>query len=216
MQVTLEWMSYWFAKFNTDYFRGGLPQPRLALSKSKTRLGSMSCKKRVRLFRTECYGYTIRLSNYYDQTERQYQNVLLHEMIHYSIAYARIKDTSPHGTVFRGMMENLNRKYGWEVSVTTSMKVVPRAGGVPKNKTYLVLALETSDGKSFLSVVNPRFARQLEEQTILVRTIKEHHWLRTTNPYFSDFPAVRSLRAKRVSRDVYEHFAKDLSLESSL
>ncbi|SFG39515.1 SprT-like domain-containing protein [Prevotella sp. KH2C16] len=216
MQITLEWMSHWFAKFNADYFGGGLPQPRLALSKSKTRLGSMSCKKRVRLFRTECCDYTIRLSNYYDQTERQYQNVLLHEMIHYSIAYTRLKDTSPHGIVFRGMMENLNRKYGWEISVTTSMKATPRAGGVPKNKTYLVLALETWDGKNFLSVVNPRFAGQLERQIVLVNKIKAHHWLRTKSSYFSDFPAVRSLRAKRVSREVYERFAKDLPLESTL
>ncbi len=216
MQVTLEWMSHWFAKFNTDYFGGRLPRPRLTLSKSKTRLGSMSCKKRVRLFRTECCDYTIRLSNYYDQTERQYQNVLLHEMIHYSIAYTRLKDTSPHGTVFRGMMENLNRKYGWEISVTTPMKTTPRAGGIPRNKTYLVLALETSDGKNFLSVVNPRFARQLEGQIMLVRKIRKHHWLRTASPYFSDFPAVRSLRARRVSREVYERFAKDLSLKGSL
>lgn len=216
MQVTLEWMAHWFARFNDDYFDGALPLPRFAVSKSRTRLGSMSCKRRIHLFRTECYDYAIRLSNYYDQTERQYQHVLLHEMIHYAIAYRRLKDTSPHGVVFRRMMADLNRNHGWEISVTTSMKAIPRAGGEARASDYLVLALETTDGKRFLSVVNPRFARRLEERMMLVDTIKVYRWLRTSDAYFADFPAVRSLRGRRVSREVYEHFLEKPALETSL
>lgn len=113
-------------------------------------------------------------------------------------------------------MADLNRNHGWEISVTTSVKAIPRAGGVARESDYLVLALETTDGKRFLSVVNPRFARRLEERIMLVDTIKEYRWLCTSDTYFSDFPAVRSLRGKRVSREVYEHFLEKPALETSL
>ena len=63
-------MEQWFTTFNEQYFDGGLPLPRLALSRSKTRLGSMSCKRVTRLFRgTKFSDFTIRLSNYYDLSE---------------------------------------------------------------------------------------------------------------------------------------------------
>lgn len=85
-------MEQWFTTFNEQYFDGGLPLPRLALSRSKTRLGSMSCKRVTRLLRgTKFSDFTIRLSNYYDLSERDFQNVLLHEMIHYHIAYTELK-----------------------------------------------------------------------------------------------------------------------------
>ena len=75
-------MEQWFTTFNEQYFDGVLPLPRLALSRSKTRLGSMSCKRVTRLFRgTKFSDFTIRLSNYYDLSERDFQNVLLHEII---------------------------------------------------------------------------------------------------------------------------------------
>jgi hypothetical protein len=210
MQVTKEWMERWFAQFNHDYFGDALPLPRLALSKSRTRLGSMSCKRQVRLFHSRLSDYAIHLSNYYDLSERQFQNVLLHEMIHYSIAYNGRKDSSPHGVVFRAMMEELNRKYGWELSVTTSTKNVEKAGGIPQNKTYLILSMEMKDGRRFLSVVNPRAARQLERQTRLVADLASHGWYTTQNPYFFGFPAVRTLRARRIRKAEYDSLVADL------
>ena len=117
MQVSIEWIEKWFAVFNKDYFGGKLPLPDLALSKSKTRLGSMSCKHVTRFGRTKVYDFAIRISNYYDMTECQFQNVLLHEMIHESIAQTGVKDTAHHGVVLRGMADAMKKKYGWEINV---------------------------------------------------------------------------------------------------
>ena len=44
--------------------------------------------------------------------------MLLHEMIHYYIAYNNIQDTAPHGDVFKAMMNRLNREYGWNMKVS--------------------------------------------------------------------------------------------------
>lgn len=204
MQVTKEWMGKWFTEFNHDYFEARLPLPRLALSKSRTRLGTMTCRRQVRMFHARLYDYAIHLSNYYELSERQFQNILLHEMIHYFISYTGLRDTSPHGVVFRKMMAEFNCKYGWEISVMTSTKNVEKVGGIPKDKIYLVLAMEMKDGRRFLSVVNPRSAKQLERQMHLVPNLGNHGWYTSKDPYFFGFPTVRTLRARHISKGEYD------------
>ncbi|MBF1553215.1 MAG: SprT-like domain-containing protein, partial [Prevotella salivae] len=156
MQVDKLWMEHWFAIFNKEYFDGELPLPRLALSRSRTRLGSMACKRVKRLFKSEKFtDFAIRLSNFYDLSEREFQNVLLHEMIHLKIAFLGMKDTAPHGVVFRRMADELNRSYGWNIRVTGSTRGVKPAQPQP-SRDYLVLALLLDSGEYLFSVVNPR------------------------------------------------------------
>lgn len=204
MQISVQWLEQWFTVFNEQYFDSGLPLPRLALSRSRTRLGSMSCKRVTRLLRgTKFSDFTIRLSNYYDLSERNFQNVLLHEMIHYHIAYAGVKDTSPHGVVFRRMAEEFNRKYGWNIKVTGSTRGVKPAKPQP-NREFLVLALLLDSGEHLFSVVNPRYAHEIDRNIRSVSRVKNFSWYTTCDRYFMDFPRVRSLRGRRVSMDVYE------------
>ena len=203
MQITVEWIERWFTVFNREYFGDRLPVPRLSLSRSRTRLGSMTCKRRLSFGRKRFYDYAIHLSNYYDMGERDYQNVLLHEMIHYSIAYTGLRDTSPHGTVFRGMMEALNCKYGWSISVSTRMQGKQVAERARKPKQYLVLAIALTDGRSMLSVVNPRYATVLNLRIRSIAELKHYGWYTTQDDYFFGFPQVRSLRGKLVTADLY-------------
>ena len=122
MIVTIDWMEEWFKRFDQEYFGGKLPLPELSLTRAKTRLGQLAFKRASRWGRTKLYDFKLSMSTYYDMTEQQAKSVLLHEMIHYIIGYTGLKDTSPHGVVFRGMMDNLNRKYGWDIRVMTSTK----------------------------------------------------------------------------------------------
>lgn len=115
-------MEEWFRRFDHDYFGGKLPVPELGLTRAKTRLGQLAYKRATRWGRTKLYDFKLSMSTYYDMTDRQAKSVLLHEMIHYIIGFTGLKDTAPHGIVFRGMMDNLNRKYGWDIRVMTSTK----------------------------------------------------------------------------------------------
>ena len=108
MQIDIQWLQNNFARFNARYFSDLLPVPRFGVGHSRTRLGTLSYKRKTRMGRSQCSDFAIHLSNYYDQTEHQFQSVLLHEMIHLSIACSGVKDTAPHGVVFRGMMQRLN------------------------------------------------------------------------------------------------------------
>ena len=210
MIVTVEWMEEWFRRFDHDYFGGKLPVPELGLTRAKTRLGQLAYKRATRWGRTQLYDFKLSMSTYYDMTDRQAKSVLLHEMIHYIIGFTGLKDTAPHGIVFRGMMDNLNRKYGWDIRVMTSTKgwkVSERVEERQKTKglqTYLMLAIEMQDGKHYLSRVNPSFARRIESKLSLVRELRSHRWYTTQEPYFEDYPQVRSLRGRRISKSDFE------------
>ena len=210
MIVTIDWMEEWFKRFDQEYFGGKLPLPELSLTRAKTRLGQLAFKRASRWGRTKLYDFKLSMSTYYDMTEQQAKSVLLHEMIHYIIGYTGLKDTSPHGVVFRGMMDNLNRKYGWDIRVMTSTKgwkVSERVAEKKKAKgpqTYLMLAIELKDGKFYLSRVNPGFARSIEKQLPMVRELRSHRWYTTQESYFEDYPQVRSLRGRRITKNDFE------------
>lgn len=199
-------MEKWFSFFDQEYFGGKLPLPELGLTRAKTRLGQLSFKRASRWGRTKLYDFKLSMSTYYDMTDKQAKSVLLHEMIHYIIGYTGLKDTSSHGIVFRGMMDNLNRKYGWEIKVATSTKGWKVSDAVKEKKkakgpqTYLMLAIEMRDGKHYLSRVSPSFARRLENQLKFVNEVASHQWYTTQESYFEDYPQVRSLRGRRISK----------------
>ena len=210
MIVTIDWMEEWFKRFDQEYFGGKLPLPELSLTRAKTRLGQLAFKRASRWGRTKLYDFKLSMSTYYDMTEQQAKSVLLHEMIHYIIGYTGLKDTSPHGVVFRGMMDNLNRKYGWDIRVMTSTKGWKVSEMVAEKKkakgpqTYLMLAIELKNGKFYLSRVNPGFARRIEKQLPMVRELRSHRWYTTQESYFEDYPQVRSLRGRRITKGDFE------------
>lgn len=205
MMLTVDTLNAWFRQFNASYFDGELPVPRIVVNKARTRLGTMSCKKVRRLFRWVLSDFTIRISTYYDCTERQYQETLLHEMIHYYIVYKNIADTSSHGRVFRQIMQRLNHDYGWHITISSkSRELKPTEAVQRRNAVYVVLALEMRDGSRMLSVVSPRSARKLNALASTVSDIVSHRWYVSTDSYFRDFPKVRTLRARRVANAVYE------------
>ena len=183
MQIDILWLRKWFDTFNQQYFDGGLPTPRFHIGHYDSALG---------------------MSNYYDQSEHQFQSVLLHEMIHLSIAASGLTDTAPHGVVFRGMMSRLNRE-GWHIHVTTSTRGMQKAytGSERVIGQYLVLAIELADGRHFLSLVSPRHARALNERVRQASEVRQAAWYTTSDPWFADMPKVRSLRGRRVSAEVF-------------
>lgn len=202
--LRVETLREWFGRFNREYFSAALPMPRLALSRSRTRLGSMSCKRERRLTGERLTDFAIHVSTYYDMTAEEYQTVLLHEMIHYHIAYHSIRDTAPHGAVFRRMMHELNSKHGWNITVSSSVRGKQVSPHARPDRARLVLALENRDGHCFLTVVNPRYARQMKLELERVKEVTTRAWFVSGDHYFADFATVRTLRARKVSRPLFE------------
>lgn len=202
MQVSVELLKEWFADFNVRYFGGSLPVPAFAVGRSRTQLGCMSCKVRRRMFSKSYTDYTIRLSNYYDADERHFKSVLLHEMIHLCITSRRIKDTSPHGEVFRRMMRAINAD-GWSISVSTKMDAVQRSAGKARKRMRVVLAVAMTDGRCLLSVVSPRYVPAIDKTMSRARGIVRYDWYVSDDDFFSSFPSVRTPRGRIVGKDMF-------------
>lgn len=189
-----------FRRCNETYFGGRLPQPSLAVTRARTRLGSFSCKWQRSLRGRRMAMPKICISSYYALTSEQQTDVMAHEMIHYYIALNRLKDTSAHGKLFRGMMEELNRRHGLHISVSSNASKLPRALS-HKPKKRLLLAMRLADGRCLLSAVSPASAPRIEIQIRHTAEISWHKWAETSNPDYSEWPQVRTLRGRIVTEE---------------
>ena len=210
-ELTIDYLRQAFEHYNNLIFDGKLPVPKLKWSRAKTRLGQMACKRKMSWGRTKSYDFSISVSNYYKLTTEQIDDVLIHEMIHYSIAYTGLKDTSSHGIVFRGMMDKINRTFGRHITISVRTRnLQPRTTQQPKD--YLILALEMKDGKYFLSSVNPSAAGKLAISLTRTREIAHYAWYQSQDEYFHSMPRVRSLRGRQVSKEVYTTMIEKMKL----
>ena len=206
MQIDTEWIAVNFDRFNKENFGGRLTPPKFSVNNARTRLGSMAFKWKRSLFKRETYDYVIRLSNYYDSPEVEFQNVLLHEMIHYYIAVNHFKDDSVHGTMFRSIAQRIN-KQGWNIVVRTDTRKWPVAERNRKKvitRKRIVLAASTTDGKYFLSVIGPGSVRKVKLQIARTPQIRETRWFESSDDYFQQFPQCRTLRGRIVTKELWE------------
>lgn len=212
VEFTEEYLEQAFEYYNELIFEGKLPVPWLRWSHSKTRLGVMKYKGMSKLGRTRICDFTISISDYYELTKEQLEDVLIHEMIHLSILSAGIEDTSPHGIVFRGMMDKINRTFGRDITISAcKQKLQPRVA--QQSKDYLILALEMKDGKYFLSSVNPSATGKLAISLARAHEIAHYAWYQSQDEYFNSMPRVRSLRGRQVSEEVYKTMIGKMKLQ---
>ena len=208
MQITTDWLGRHFDLYNERYFGGGLPRPRLGLSNARTRLGVVTYKiHRERtgprpsdVKKTYC-NFCIRLSIYYEQTERDYQNTLLHEMIHYYIGVNGLQDDAPHGTLFRRYMDQLNRQ-GWNITVRKNAKLQPKAQ--KRAEPRLVLAIRMKSGECWFCVINPSHIRQIEARMRSHVPYESYGWYLANDFYFMDYAQSRTLRGHVVPSELFE------------
>ena len=205
MVLTVDLLQQWFARFNKLYFKTTLPVPPFRLANASTRLGYLKCEYvRKGPFSKPKRNHSIHISTYYDLTERGYQTVLLHEMIHYYISFHQLKDTSPHGVLFRKMMEQIN-SCGWNITVSTNVSgIATNAGAARKReaKPFLLLVIKTCRGETFISSVSPGSAARIHEDIRRVGSVLvEEKWYVSDDARFASFPKVRSMRGHRVSSD---------------
>ena len=119
MKATIPYVEKRFEEFNQLMFDGQLPKLPIELSNAKTFLGLCVYKKKRTLFgTTECYDFKLRISTRIDLAEAEVEDIIIHEMIHYYIAYKGLHDTSAHGRVFRQIMNTINEKFRRHIKIS--------------------------------------------------------------------------------------------------
>jgi len=124
----LEYIQKAFDRYNALCFRGELPGIRLELSRARTYLGRYEEKRPQVRFLGRRFSLPaaepqrlIRISTAFDLTPEQQDDVIIHEMIHYYLAWKGLADRVPHGPHFRQLMEAINSRFGRHIVVRYKM-----------------------------------------------------------------------------------------------
>ena len=109
-------------------------------------------------------------------------------------------------------MARLNHE-GWDIHVMTKMEGVKKAymGSKTIIRQFLVLAIETTNGKRYLSSVNPKFAREINQRISEAKGITAYRWYTTDNRWFENMPRVRSLRGRLVETATFEKLTTSMT-----
>ena len=120
MISTIPYIQSRFDEYNTRFFAGTLPPIRIKLSNARTFLGKVTfTRRRSWLFgplRNE--NFVLRINTRFDLPEDLICDTILHEMIHYYIAYNQLRDTSTHGKLFRSEMKRINAEGNRHITIS--------------------------------------------------------------------------------------------------
>jgi predicted SprT family Zn-dependent metalloprotease len=120
-----------------EYFEGKLLFPQFCLLHSYRTCGYFQYTKGSWLDKT-LYDPTISITDYYDFSEKQFRDIMCHEMIHYYLAYFGIDKRCKHGKKFKEMAERLNRTYGLNITPYLDLSNYKKRKGAPKFTYWLL------------------------------------------------------------------------------
>ena len=119
MKPTLTQMSKWFDEFNALVFSGKLPKVKITFTNTRNQLGQF--------YWGPTRGIGIKVSLFYDRTEENFRNTLLHEMCHL-YCYKQGWVHEGHGDRWKAVADKAYRITGLYIQRTQKGEVfVPRA-----------------------------------------------------------------------------------------
>lgn len=124
-----------FRQYNKEYFGGMLPVPDFEVTDSFKYFG---------YFRSDILDNTtinplIQISGNWEYTENQFRDILVHEIIHYYLAYIGKDTAGSHGIEFKSLAHELNHKYGLNITETICYNEFTRKKGTSILMYWLAL-----------------------------------------------------------------------------
>lgn len=198
MELTIKYMEEKFDLYNEKYFYGLLKKPFFTIKNTARQLGCMNWKNGI---------YTISISKYYERNEFQYDNTLIHEMIHLYIRQQNIPDNGSHGRRFKAECARIN-KDGWNLSRTTSTegwKIAKDAKIRKKSDIYYIIVYKETENTQFLFKVSKPNLRMFLTH-IKDKCKKDCKFFETNDKLFENLPSCRRLiRGKRLYGNEIEY-----------
>ena len=199
MIATVPFIQDTFDRFNALCFDSSLPAVEIVLTRAGSFLGKMEYKSRRDFFGiiTSHYDFRMKISTGFDLPQDELEDVVIHEMIHYYIAFRNIRDTSAHGEAFRRMMDIINRKYGRHIRVRHQGASACGAG----ERENAVCVSTFADGKKGVTVCS--YAKISELYRLLPKyyRIEKMEWYRSRDTFFNRFPRARTPKIYRITEE---------------
>ena len=132
MVVNYDNMLRIFNECNERYFGGKLPVPYLNTMSKLDKLARFEYNIDKGNVKHPIKWQEIKLSDCYEYSEDEFRDIMLHEMIHYYLAWNGIRDNGSHGKEFIRLMEDLNVRYGFHIVIRQDVSLLKRSGKKPK------------------------------------------------------------------------------------
>ena len=124
-----------FWKCNAEYFNGELPTPQFGLLNKTNVLARFEYNKDKK-GKYPIKWQTLLFSDCFDFDEKDFMEIMVHEMIHYYIALNGIKDNGAHGKEFMKIANELKEKFGLDITKTKDASSFKLTENAPKSKGF--------------------------------------------------------------------------------
>lgn len=197
MRPTIPYLQQKFEEFNKLCFEGKLAPIPIVLTKARTYLGTCAYKTHYDIFGGKWHtDFRLRISTLFDLPEAEIEDTIIHEMIHYYILGHQMEDTSPHGKLFRQMMNDINSRFGRHISVRHQLTAEQRAQtATERRKTHVVAVVRFKDGRTGFKCL-PRNQASITKYYARIAQVSDAisaDVYVTNNAYFNKFPASSAL-----------------------
>lgn len=188
MKPTKEDIVRMFNVFNSQIFNNQLKPLPIHIGNTKSSLGSIRFKRHKKLFgKEEFYDFTLHISIRFDLPQSEIEDVVIHEMIHYYILSRQIRDTSPHGKIFKQMMNAINAKYNRHITI--SKRTTKRNPPIDKQiKIHYICVATLNDGRIGLLVSARTRIFEMWRNISHLFPISKITWYISKDSYFNQFP----------------------------
>ncbi|MCQ2155818.1 MAG: SprT-like domain-containing protein [Bacteroidales bacterium] len=212
MIATVPFIQKTFDRFNVLCFEGALPAVPVVLTRAGSFLGKMEYKSRRDFFGiiSAHYDFRMKISTGFDLPQEELEDVVIHEMIHYYIAYRNLRDSSVHGETFRRIMETINREYGRHISIRHHSKPEQNLmkGGAKIRMHYLCVTT-FPDGNMGITVCATTKIFELYRRLPRHFNIIKMEWYSSLDPFFNRFPRAKTPKIYKITKEELSEHLKD-------
>lgn len=145
MVITLSYLSKAFDKYNEKYFNNELTRPHFRLINTRRALGIFKSYRMTGKME-------LCITKVFDRTPNEFDNTIIHEMIHQYIYEMGIIDNNGHGVEWHRIAKRIN-KDGWNI---TQFGERPQTLAIKNNKEYYMLSFVDGSKRRFLCRVCPK------------------------------------------------------------
>lgn len=217
MRPTIQYVKMKFDEFNILLFDGMLPSISFVITDSVSYGGLFVCKKsRDASGNWSICDLQIRISKRFDLPEKDLEDIIIHEMIHYYIFYKKIKDNSKHGRIFTQKMKEINDKFNRNVKISTTYSKEIFDGDTRMRLHYLCVS-ELQDGRCGVTVTAKSRIFDIWNTLPELFQLKKYTWYASFNSYFNRFPKVQKPKIYSVDKkELMDNLENAVELERKM
>ena len=198
MKATIDFLKNRFERFNRDVFHGYLPRPMMHISSARSFMGQFKVERSNGIIGKEVFHLT--LSNRYDLEEAVLEDVVIHEMIHFLIHFKKIKDSSSHGPQFRFIMNDINRRFGRNITVSHRCTGKELESDTAKAHSIVCLCTMT-DGRKLVCRVSQSKVFEIHRAFHDWDKVSKEEWYWVFGSYFNRYRRVLTPRLFSIDKE---------------